>query len=224
MSKKQDSSSQENQDTKYPDAKPAQKAEHYEDFTVLAERLRKEGRLDEGNYKKLRSKWIKFLLIMLLICGVPILLSFGHKNGFLIFFLVGLFGVFSIVNKRRDVNRICYLSSFGIYTEGIVIGAIKQDPPYVYYSVFSYIFDREAFFVHKIVYQFYDTKSRLYKITDTYDFSDSLSLKKRKLRKIYNIGDEIKIYYNPDNPNDCTIELLGTSNANDFKLLLTHNK
>jgi len=115
-----------NQNTKYPDAKPAQRGENYEDFTALAERLRKEGRLDEGNYKKLRSKfWIANSFLVLLMV-VPIALAMGKNDDFLYFLLFGGLGIWGIVRYRLELNRYCYLFNFGEKAEGEVVETRKM--------------------------------------------------------------------------------------------------
>jgi hypothetical protein len=209
---------QSNQDLGYPDAKPAQKAKHYEDFTILAERLRKEGRLDEKNYSKMVRK---FWMANSFLAGLMILGLFLDNN-FLYFFMFGGLIIWGVISYRLDLNRYCYLFNFGEVAEGEIVEVNKyeRNHPHIHYLISlgkDIKLNKDAMYNYDIVFSFNDKNDKLITISQQ-------DAKRFSPKKFYKVGDKVTVYYNPNNSNDALIEAKEEEtnfNKENYNLLLT---
>lgn len=164
-------------------AKKASKSMYYESFNKIAKRLKSQGLLNEDNYKKVKAQNENIysgIFLLSIIIGVALIAS---KVGFIYFVALLIYTLVTIFFQKRNLNRLCYLHTFGKEVEGELVTVAK-----IQFMGLNYKYN--------ITFNFIDSTNHL--IT-TYQKNLYLD---PKSDKVYKTGDKVMIYYNPNNSKD----------------------
>lgn len=162
----------------------------YENFNKIAKRLKSEGKLNEDNYKKLRqideNRYSGVILMYIVIA-----IAFGVFEFDLIYFFILFICMFLTVwGQRRNLNKYCYLHSFGEVTEGEILVVEKMG--FLYPNCYTY----------NIVFSFADSKNNKFKVKQSRLAYDS------KFQKVPESGEFVSVHYDIKKPENAIINSL----------------
>ena len=184
-------------------AKKASKSMYYESFNKIAKRLKSQGLLNEDNYKKVKAQNENIssgILILSIIIGVGLITC---KVDFIYLAILIFYTFITIFFQKRNLNRLCYLHTFGKRVEGELLTVSKIQ----IHQSFCY--------KHNITFNFVDSKG-----SSIITYQKNLYLDP-KSDKVYKTGDKVMIYYHPNNPRDA---IAAISAHNCYNLSLTTKK